>query len=110
MLPGVHRSARFPAATVLFHVVARERRYSAATHRSAESPAPECGLSVGRPATYCSALCRRATEYEIGRIQMQLERLELQRLDLAGDPLPIPDWIGRGLQQQREANAVRNCH
>jgi hypothetical protein len=31
---------------------------------------------VGRPARYCSTACRRATEYEIRRLQRHIERHE----------------------------------
>lgn len=41
----------------------------------------KCGAELsapptGRPPTYCSTGCRRATEYELRRLQRRLERLE----------------------------------
>lgn len=43
---------------------------------------PKCGAKVpqstdpGRPLTYCSTGCRRATEYELRRLQKALEDVE----------------------------------
>jgi hypothetical protein len=40
---------------------------------------PLTPTAVGRLPSYCSTGCRRATEYELRRIQRHLERLEVQR-------------------------------
>lgn len=39
----------------------------------------------GRPADYCSTVCRRAAEFEVRRINRRLERLEEKRSGLRVD-------------------------
>jgi hypothetical protein len=47
----------------------------------------KCGVPIqnpamGRPKDYCSPACRRLAEFEIRRLNRELDRLETQRIDL----------------------------
>jgi hypothetical protein len=63
--------------------------------------------ATGRPPSYCSTTCRRATEFEIRRCERRLERLEGKASDLRieGATEDGEDWHSRRLD--RVSNEIK---
>lgn len=73
---SVHtRTARNSALTISDRIFQGVRRNRASTCRKCQAPIEATG-KPGRPRSYCSVGCRRASEYEIRRADRAVESME----------------------------------
>lgn len=76
----------------------------------AKCGSPLAQPSTGRPRRFCSTGCKRAVEYEVRRIQRQLDAVEAELIELGGPgcrflPAAVQDRIAHaeGVRRRLEA-------
>jgi hypothetical protein len=71
----------------------------------------KCGSPIerpagpGRPAAYCSDVCKRLVEYELRRIDRRLAQYELEQRELKADG--VDEWEEDEAKRQRRLRALR---